>query len=436
MKKIHALYVLVATQGISLIGSRMSSIAVGIWLYQTQGSAAYLLMIPFFNEIAAVLFGGIAGFVVDRWKRKHAMIFGDLGQAVGTAVLLLSVLASQLNVNWIYVAVAIQGVFSLFESIAADAATTMMAPDGHRDRVNAIKEMVFPLAGIVAPVLSGLLYMALGIIGVLLIDFATFLISVITLLILDIPDPKATGEQPLKGIKAFGGETVYGFRYLLRCRELLGLTVYTTLVYFMLNGPLELVIPYITGRTGNTATVSIMLGVMNLGAFTGATLLAFWKKAYSRIPVLFTGLGFSGLMFIAFGAARTPLLLGVSLFFLMMPLPVTGALFKSIVQRKTPPNAQGRIFLAISQFTNTIVPMSFVITGFLVDRTLEPAVHNPAWAVLQPFFGDRAGAGMGLLLACTGVLILVLTIAAAAIPGIHNVESRLPDYQIEDADGA
>ncbi|MBK1811921.1 MFS transporter [Clostridium sp. YIM B02505] len=433
MKKLYTLYILIITQGLSLIGSRMSAIAVGLWLFQVKGSTTYLLLIPFFNEITAVFFGGVAGIAVDRWKRKYAMIFGDLGQAVGTILLFVSAFSNKLNIYLIYAAVIVQGVFTLFESIAADAATTMMVPETHRDRVNAIKEMTFPLAGVIAPVVSGFLYVMIGIKGILIIDFITFIVAVIVLIFVNIPDPEIQ-ENLIQDKESFAKELGIGFKYLLNAKGLFGLTIYVTFINFMINGPLELVIPYVTKINGSSFILSIILGVMNLGAFIGAAIIAILKFKFTRVNTILLGISISAVMFLVFGIARMPLLLGVSLFILMMPLPIINAMFKSIIQVKVPPRLQGRVFAAVAQISNAIVPMSFVLTGFLVDNILEPAVASSKWKGISFIIGSKPGSGISLILVLTGIIIMIVSLIVNNIASIKYVEERLANYEIKEDD--
>ncbi|GFP76121.1 MFS transporter [Clostridium fungisolvens] len=423
MKKLYSLYILIITQGLSLVGSRMSGIAIGLWLYQTKGTTMYLLLIPFFNEITAVIFGGIAGIVVDRWKRKYAMMLGDLGQAVGTVLLFVCTFGNNLNIYLIYIAVIIQGIFTLFESIAADAATTMMVTESHIDRANAIKEMTFPMAGIIAPVISGFLYVIIGIEGILLIDFVTFIISVVILIFIKIPEPEIQ-EYHSSEDNNFIKDMSTGFMCLLKVKGLFGLTLYITFINFMLNGPLELVIPYITKINGNSFVLATILAIMNLGAFMGAIIIAVYEIKLTRINTIILGINISSVMFLIFGIARTPLFLGGSLFILMIPLPIINAMFKSIIQTKVTASMQGRAFSAIAQISNAIVPLSFVITGFLIDNILEPAVAGPNWKVIGYFLGSKPGSGIGLILVVTGALILIVTLIVRRIPNIKYLEEK------------
>jgi DHA3 family macrolide efflux protein-like MFS transporter len=429
MKRLSTLYILIITQGINLIGSRMSGIAIGIWLYQTKGSVTYLLLIPFFNEFPPIILGNFAGLLVDKWKRKHVMIIGDLGQGLGTLILLLVIATHNFHVWYIYLVVSIQGCFSLLEGIAMDASTTLLVPEKHRERVNAIKEMTFPLAGIIAPIFSGILYALVGMEGVLIADLATFIISVFVLLCIKIPNPlKAAAVNSNES--NFVKNLTLGLKYLFNRKELLYLSLYITFTNFMLNGPLDLVIPYTIKITGNQLITSLMLGIMSFGAFTGACLLAVWGGTRPRIHTLIPGMILNGIMMVFFGLARMPLSLAVALFILMIPLPISNALFMSIMQIKTPAEIQGRVFAAISQLTNIVVPISFLLTGFLIDKIIEPSIKSSKWSLFAHMFGNKAGTGMGLLISIAGAAIALVSILLYLQPSIRKLEEKLPDYKV------
>jgi hypothetical protein len=72
----------------------MTSIGVGLWLFQRTGVTTPLLLAAFFAELPGMLGGSLAGVLVDRWERRQVLILADAGQAVVTILLLASVLSN------------------------------------------------------------------------------------------------------------------------------------------------------------------------------------------------------------------------------------------------------------------------------------------------------------------------------------------------------
>jgi MFS family permease len=406
----------------------MTSLGVGIWVFAETGKTTPLLLTSFFNELPGMLAGSLAGVVVDRWDRRWVMILADAGQAVGSLLLMISFLSGHFQLWQLYAVAFLQGTFGAFQGPAEDAATTMLVPEGHRERANAIKEISFPLAGIVAPVLAGVFYTVIGIAGIILIDLATFLFAVTVALFIHIPHPTQT-EIGRAFTGGFWKEAFSALKFLVSRRALFIFVLYMAFINFMLNGPLDLALPYLILLTGSEKIAGTVMGVMSLGAFAGASLIAIWGGTRPRMNTLIPGLLISGVMFLFFGIARAPIWIGVSLFMILLPLPVMDTMYMSILQVKTPPDMQGRVFALADQLGLIGSTISFALTGYLVDHVINPSVQTQAWAVFQPLIGSDAGAGIGLVEVVTGIIILLVTVAVYSSIHIRELEIRLPDYQ-------
>ena len=427
-RNMQAFYVLVVTQTLSLIGSRLTSVGMGIWIFQSTGNTTPLLLTAFFNELPGMLAGSFAGVFVDRWDRRKVLILADTGQAVGSILLLASLLSGQFQVWHLYFVSLLQGSFAIFQQPAEDASITMLVNENHRDRANAIRQMAFPLAGVVATALAGILYVWVGISGLITIDLVTFFLAVIGVLVIHIPRPIASVDDATQSGKGWQ-EWLAGFRFLRKNRILLIFLLYLAVINFLLNGPLGLDIPYLLLRTGDEKLASGLLALMSLGAFAGAGLVAIRGKIHRRVMGILLGCLLTGSMFLVFGTTRQAWLLGASLFLLMLPLPIGNTLIISLLQSKTPPDLQGRIFSIFSQMGYIGSTASFFLTGRLVDNWLEPAVGGTGWLIWSKLVGNEPGAGIGLVLFVTGLVILFLTIGMMLVRPIRNLEKNLPDYE-------
>lgn len=428
MKKLRTFYVLVVTQILSLVGSRMTGVGIGLWVFDRTGNASPLLIAAFFAELPGMALGSFTGLLADRWERRHVIILGDVGQAFASCILLTSFLTDSFKLWHLYLAMLIQGTFGVIQSPASQAAITMLVSETQRDRANGIKQIGFPLAGVVAPVLAGLVYRGLGLAGVIAIDLTTFLVAIVVVSQIVIPRPQ-TSEESQALSTSLWREMAGGWLFLKRRKMLLLMVAYLAFIFFLINGPLELAIPYFSTLVENDATVGILLGVMSLGAFAGALTIAIAGKTPHRLHAILLGYFLHGLFLIAFGIVRHPLLLGLSIFGVMFPLPLTGALFHTLLQTKTPPDLQGRIFAVTDQLFMLTTPLSFLITGVLVDQVLEPAVKGSDWKIFDPLLGNQSGAGMGLLFVVIGLLIMITTLGMAMLRGIRRLESGLPSYE-------
>lgn len=425
-------YTLLVTQTFSLIGSRMTSVAVGIWLFAATGQVAPLLLVSFFNELPGMLLGSLAGVFIDRWSRKRVLMLADAGQAFGSLLLVASLGSGAFQVWHLYGVALLQGVFSTFQGPAESATITLLVPERHRERANGIKEVAHPLAGVIAPMLAGLFYALVGVVGVIAIDLVTFLLAVGVVAILHIPQPAAT-EEGSAGSGSLLAELRGGLAFFVRRPPLFSLVLYLTFMNFLLNGSLGLALPYMLIVTGDEARMGLLMGVMSAGAFAGSLLMVVLGGFRPRVGLLLAGALLSGGMYLFYGTAHSFWTLAVSIFLLMLPLPMTNALFNSILQVKTPPDLQGRVFSVYSQLAFLGSTTSFLLTGPLVDRFLEPALSRGDWRWAVWLVGAAPGSGMRLLLIATGLVMLLTTAFVFARPRVRQLETDLPDFPVETA---
>ena len=415
MKKIFPLFViairssifrLVLAQGISLVGSRCTAFALGIWLFQQTGKTAEILLIPFFQEVAALVINPFLGMIVDKFSRKALMILADSIQALGSVFLAISISLNAFNITALYGVVILQGLFASLQSLAANATVAPLTSEENRNRVNAFKEMLFPLAGIVAPPIAGMLFFRWGLVGVVAFDLASFLISILILALAQIPRVAQAESDEKESARG----SMEGFRYLKRHAHLLFFAIFYGILNFLWNGPLELVMPYLIAAEVGPSMLSLGMSLMSIGVLMGAAFLAFRKVRIRSVTLFALAVAWNGAWMFVFGMAREPILLVAALFFLMMPLPIAGALFNSELQNRVPQRVQGRVFSVVYQISDGTAPLSFLLIGPLTDRVLTPMMREGSFGLLHWLFGMGPQAGMGLVLTLSGFLIVVISL--------------------------
>ncbi|MFP4343618.1 MAG: hypothetical protein ACLFU8_02885 [Anaerolineales bacterium] len=75
--RLRTFYLLVVTQTLSLVGSQMTGVALGIHVFRKTGNTTPLLLASFFNELPAMLGGSLAGVLADRWERRRVLVLAD-----------------------------------------------------------------------------------------------------------------------------------------------------------------------------------------------------------------------------------------------------------------------------------------------------------------------------------------------------------------------
>ena len=420
-------YTLILTQTFSLIGSRISGLAIGIYIFNQTGNATPLTLVAFFAALPSAIASSISGVLADRWDRRYVMAIADIGQAFGTILLLISFTSGDFQLWHLYLVTLIQSIFGVFQGPAFSASITLLVSDEHRDRANAIQQLTGPAAGIFAPIMAGFVFAFIGVTGAILIDLVTFFVATIVVLSVSIPRP----EQSEIGRNMQGSiwqEYIGGVKYLLSQRILLTIVLYISFLNFLVGGAATLGTPYILARTGSETALGFILSVTNLGAIVGGVLVGVWGGTRPRMRVIMPAMVLIGLFLAMTGLAQTPLTLAMTYFLFLIPAPIINALFSSIMQAKIPPDIQGRIFSVLGQISLMLTPVAYLIVGPLADNVFEPAIGTPSWDVVAQLVGNAPGAGMGLIMVFGGGLAALVSVVMFSLPSVRQMESILPDY--------
>ncbi len=436
MTTVRTYYTIITTQILSMIGSVMSSFAIGIWVFAETGNTTPLLLVGVFKWLPHMLLGSVAGVLADRFNRKSLIIGADAAQAIPTLLLLLSFAAGTFALWQLYLVALIQSLFGMVQGPAIMASITMLVPDEGRDRANAVIEIAGPSAQMLAPVIAGFLYAFISVEGILAIDLLTFLFAVAVISQVHIPQPAATEES-----KASRGsiwrEIRGGFAFLYARRGLFVLSFYFLFLNFITAGVWVLLSPYMLILTDfDERLVGILMGVSSFGLVVGGLIPIVWQVPHPRIHTIMPTLALAAVGLMIFGTVRSPLALAVVIFLMMLPYKMNNVLLSSIRQGKIPPDMQGRVYGLTGQISIFALPLALLITGPLVDDVLEPMVGTGSWRFLNPVFGNEAGAGIGLYIAVCGLLLLIATLLVYALPIVRHLERDLPDYQAVEADNS
>lgn len=415
-------------QLVSMIGSGLIGFALGVWIYEQTGQATPFALTALFGTLPRILLSPIAGTVSDRWNRKKIMLISDSLSGLITLVTAFLLLTGQMQVWMIYLVSFFGSIFAAFQQPAYTASIVMLVPKAQLTRANSMIQMGEALESLLTPVLAGVLFSLIGMRGIILIDAVTYLIAMLTLVFVSIPQPErsAVSSGPKASILK---DIVYGWRYLADRRGLLGLLFYFASVNFFLNlsavmlGPLVLSFSTITGM-GAAQTM------MGAGMLAGSLLMSIWggpKRNKIRSVIGFIALATLGFMLA--GLQPSLVFVGVGVFILTFFIPFASGPSSALFAAKVAPGVQGRVFATRTMISQSMMPLAFILSGVLADHVFTPLLipGGPlAETIIGQWLGVGTGRGIGLMIITSGFLLLVISLAAYLNPRIRNIE-EIPD---------
>lgn len=414
-------------QLVSMLGSGLTSFALAVWIFAQTGKATPFALTVLFGNLPRILLLPVAGSLADRWNRRRVMILSDVGNALVTISVFVLLQFGSLQFWHIYLIATLGSIFSAFQEPAYSASVTMLVPKKNLSRANGMIQMGQALEMVITPVIAGVLFVVIGLSGILIIDFVTFLFAVGTLLVIRIPQPKLSEQEQKKA--SVWSDAKFGWDYLKARPGLFGLLWYYAMVNFLLNWSGVLTGPMILSRfpASTLGTIQMFVG---LGMLSGGILSSVWAGPKRRITAVigFIALALVGMM--VAGLRPGPVFAGAGLFWMMIFIPLASASSQAVFQSKVAPQVQGRVFSIRSMISRSVMPVSYLLAGPLADRLFGPLMEaNGAWAstFLGTLLGTGAGRGIGFMIVTSALAGIAVSILAYANPHIRNIEDELPD---------
>jgi len=414
-------------QVVSLTGSGLTSFALGVWVYQQTGSATQFALISLFSTLPGIPVSPFAGVLADRWNRRWVMILSDSGAAFCTLILLLLLNADILNVWHIYIINSFRSIFNAFQFPAYTAAITQMIPKRHLGRASGMTEGGDAVSFLISPIMAGVLLGIIRLEGIILLDFITFIISLITLLSVNIPDINTTAAgEAGKGSMLY--ETLYGWNYIISKPGLFAMLIYFAVINLLM-GMVEVLATPMILSFASPAALGVILSVGGIGMVTGSLIMSVWggpKRLISGVTVFDFMTGFYTM---TMGFHTYIPLLAVTLFLLMSGFPISNGCCKVIWQKKIESDIQGRIFALTRMISWSSLPFAYIIAGPLADHVFEPMMAQDGLLAgsIGKIIGVGQGRGIGLLFIFLGGFTMLASIAAFLYPRLRRLEDELPD---------
>jgi hypothetical protein len=422
-------------QAVSVVGSGLTSFALGLWVYERTGSVTPFALTGLFAVLPSVLLSTLAGVLVDRWDRRRVMLLSDTGAGLATLAVALLFLTGRIQVWHIYLATAVSAAFSTSQRLAYTAAIAQLVAKDRLGRANGLVQFGQAASEILAPTLAGILLLTIKVQGVLLIDFATFLFAVTTLLLVRFPRVEAAmagrpDEEPL------WREATYGWRYIAARPGLRGLIVFFAVVNFLWGIVGAVIVPMILGFT-SADTLGILISIAGTGLLTGSLVMSAWGGPKRRINGVLIFEMLSGLCFLLIGLRPAFWPVAAGAFGAHLTIAIIYGSNQAIWQTKVPPDVQGKVFAAQQMIAASTKPLAYLVAGPLVDRLFEPLLipGGPLAGNVGQIIGVGPGRGIGLLFIGMGVLKVAVTLASSLNPHIRRIEDELPDAIAQDSEG-
>ncbi|MEI7055179.1 MFS transporter [Nocardioides sp. CCNWLW239] len=402
------LYGWLTAETISLLGTRVSMLALPWFVLETTGSPAKAGLIALFEMTPLVLSKIFGGPIIDRLGPRRVAIACDLGSAVVVGLIPLLYAAGLLHFPVLLILVALAGSLrGPGDSAKASMIPQLVEAAGvPTERATGLHSFVERTASMLGAAAAGLLIGLVGATDAIVIDAASFALGALVMATttaglsrLRVPEPTADPE-PTEPSASYRAQLTEGWHFLRRDRVLLGMAFMVALTNLIDMAWSSVLMPVWGQQHASPETIGLLFATFSGFSAVGSAVAAAIGDRMRRYPtylICFLVTGIPRFLVIAFGAPLWVVFVvfaigGTASGFIN---PILGALqFERI-----PAPVLGRVMSLISAFAWGLMPLGGLLGGSLVSAfglttalvicgvayfvvTMFPAI-DPTWKQIE-----------------------------------------------------
>ena len=361
-------------------------VAMLIYVFDLTGSPFATGLIPVFASLPGIVFGPVAGVLVDRWDRRRVMVIS----AIAIAALLLAALpvavAGEVRPALLFAIIFLQAIAMAFFSSAENAILPRLVGDDDLRTANALNSLNDSLARIAGPAVGAVVLIRFGFEATLICCVVLYLTGAALLVGVRVPalagaaraipgDPLATPTDGLTGLAAARGIVSSVWRELgdgirvVRANRLLLLAVAAFGLYMLADVPLSAVLPaFLSGTLGaGPEGVGTSLALRGVAGVIGGLLIAAISRRVDERRLLAAGLLLYGASVAAMGLLDS---FGLVLLLLIPIGPAAAAIqtgLFTLLQKGSTDTVRGRVFGLVGTVNGVITLTASFAAGSLAE---------------------------------------------------------------------
>jgi MFS family permease len=360
----HRQYARVWTGAIvSNVGTWMETVAIGIYVTEKTGQAAWTGTVAAAGFVPIALLGPVGGALADRLPRRMLLMSTTLVQTGLAALLTTLFVIGEPSAPVVTVIVFAGGIASALGFPAFQAMLPDLVPEQDLPSAMALSSAQFNLGRVIGPALAGIVIDLGSYAWALGVNAASFLAVVFVLTSLELPRPAPPPEN-----ETFWQSMGVGARFVRRDRGI-RVSVGAMCVNTLLAAPFIALVPAMAEKVfdGGARATSVLVTAQGIGAVTMGFMLGALTTRYGIRRIVTAMLVLLPPALVLYALA--PVLPLSALALLFVGALYLGALssFFTISQLRAPPHLRGRVLAVNNVILGSLYPLGSVVQGRIAD---------------------------------------------------------------------
>ena len=389
---------------ISSVGSGLTAFGLGVYIFNKTGSAASMALITLLGFLPSLILSVPAGVLADKYDRRLLMMIGDGCSALGVLFILFCMIKGDAALWQICIGVFVSAVFSALLEPSFRATITDLLTEEEFSRASGLVSLAGSARYLLSPVIAGLLLSVSDVKLLLIIDIATFALTVTGAAVVR----KGIGAKASENNEAFFSSLKTGWKALSEKKGLLilvGISAGITLFMGMFQILAEpLILAFKDAKTLGIAETLCASGMLVSGIILGIKGI---KKHY--VKFLTVALFMAGIFMLGFGLFENIIPICVFGFLFFAALPIANNCLDYLTRTNIAADKQGRVWGLIGFISQLGYVVAYALSGAAADALGK--------------IGNRGvGRGAALVIIFAGICMALISITICFPKSIKSLE--------------
>ena len=396
---------------ISSIGGGLTSFGLGVYIFNTTGSATGMALVTLLGFLPTLLLSAPAGVLADRYDRRLLMMIGDGCSALGVIYILVAMLRGNASLLEICIGVSVSAIFSALLEPSYRATITDLLTKEEFSKANGLVSLAGSARYLFSPVIAGFLLGISDVKLLLVIDICTFFLTVISAAVVRKGLPETEKKENDSFMKSFKE----GWSIISKNKGIVMLIVVSSAITMFMGMFQVLVEPYVLSFSG-AKTLGVAETVCACGMLISAVYLGIKgiKKNYTNHMAI--SLAMAGVcMFFFVIKENIYINCTFGLLFFMM-LPVANNCLDYLARTNIPAEAQGRAWGFIGSLSQMGYVVAYAVSGVSADA-------------IGKITGQGVGKGSAVVIQIAGVMLALIALSILPMKSVRALEENVNRQQ-------
>jgi MFS family permease len=406
---------------VSAIGSGLTAFSLGVYAFQTTGTASSYALVILFAFLPSFLLNPVGGVLADRFDRRLLIIIGDLGAASGLIYIVAMMTIGAIELWQIYLGVAISSVFVAIHTPSYKASVSDLVPPEQYAKASGLVQLAGAAQFLIAPLIAGILLGYMDIKYVLVIDIFTFLVAIVAV---SVVRRKTTVFAEKTDRQPFLAELKEGFMATVAHKGILSLIGITAMILFYI-GLLQTLFGPMVLSFADAKTLGIALSSCAIGMLVSSFFIGVFGQRKSQVTMLALFLSLMGIFFALMGISTNIVFIVIPGFLFFFTLPFVNTSIEVLIRNNIDNAVQGRVWSFVSVITYLGSVLAYLCAGFLADHIFNPLLQTNGMLAdsVGQLVGAGPGRGIGFMFFFSGLCVALLAILVFQSRRIRALEA-------------